>query len=635
MSKKLFTPMKINNCEIPNRLVVTAMVTNYCNEDGTATERYIKYHEEKAKGGWGLIIAEDYAINENGKGYTNIPGLYNDEQIPGHKKLVDTVHKYDSKIFCQVYHPGRQSNHFVNGGKQPVAPSPIPCPWLKEIPHELTVDEIHELVSQFGDCALRAKKAGFDGVEVHLAHGYLLMEFLSPHTNKRVDEYGGCFKNRARIVREVYEDVRSKVGADFPVTCRISSRDGYMGGRELMDTLELAQFLEDLGFDALNVSSGMYGNHNNLEIDNQQHGFTLPYVERIKEVVNIPVMITNRITNAEMAEVILKTGKADFVGMGRTSLADPYLPNKAKNDKQETIRHCINCNLGCYGGVLGELGHVTCLVNPSVGREYEFDYNKVENPKKVYIAGGGPGGMQAAITATKKGHDVTLFEAKDCLGGQFLSAAYPPGKGELTTFTSWLIQEMKTLNVKIKLNTPLTKEIVEQDKPDTVIFAAGGNPIVPPIKGSNKPHVVVAEDVLLGKVDTGSKVIVIGGGEVGVETAAFIAMKENGSVSIVEMLPNIHESLRLKKLLNEYDVEVNVNTKLAEIADNYIIVEQGPFKKAIEADTVVLSLGYRPNNTSLEEIKEVCDDVRVIGGAVKTGNALGATRDAFEVVMSL
>lgn len=627
--------MKIGNCEIPNRLAVTAMVTNYCTDDGMVTDRYIKYHEEKAKGGWGLIITEDYAINEMAKGYPQIPGLYNDEQIPGNQKFTDTIHKYDTKVFCQIYHPGRQSNHFVNGGKQPVAPSPIACPWLKEIPHELTKEEIQKLVTEFGDCALRAKKSGFDGVEIHLAHGYLLAEFLSPHANKRVDEYGGCFKNRTRIVREIYEDVRSKVGSDFPVMCRFSSRDGYTGGRELVDSLELAKFLDVLGFDALDISSGMYGSYNNLDIDNQQHGHNLPYVERIKEIVNIPVMITNRITTAAMAEVILETGKSDFIGMGRTSLADPHFPNKAKSGKEETVRHCINCNLGCFGGILGEIGHVTCLVNPAVGREYELNYSKADKSKKVYIAGGGPGGMQAAITATEKGHDVTLFEAKDQLGGQFLSAAYPPTKGELTLFTSWLIQEMKALNIKIKLNTPLTKEILEQEKPDVVIVATGGNPIMPPIKGINKTHVVLAEDVLLGKADTGAKVVIAGGGEVGVETAAFVAMKENGSVTIIEMMPHIYEDLRMKKLLKECDIEVNVSTKLAEIADNYVVVEQGPFKKAIEADTVVLAFGYTPNNALAEELKEVCNDVRAIGGAVKTSNAMDASRQGFDEAMSL
>lgn len=636
MYENLFSPMKIGNCEIPNRLVVTAMVTNYCTEDGMITDRFIKYHEEKAKGGWGLIVTEDYAINENGKGYTSIPGLYDDEQILGNKRLVDTIHQYNTKIFCQIYHPGRQSNHFVNGGVQPVAPSPIPCPWLKEIPRELTIEEIHTLVSQFGDTALRAKKSGFDGVEVHIAHGYLLLEFLSPFTNKRTDEYGGCFANRVRIIKEVYEDIRKKVGSDFPVTARISSRDGYYGGRDLLDSLELCQYLKELGIDGLNISSGMYGDHVNYDIDNYKHGFVVPYAEEIKQLVNnIPVIATNRITTAGVAETIIKMGKADFVGMGRTSLADPYFPEKIKNGEEASVRHCINCNLGCYGGVLGPIGCVTCLVNPSVGKEYELDYTKTENPKKIFIAGGGPGGMQAAITVAQKGHNVTLFEEREQLGGQFLSAAYPPGKGELTLFTSWLIQEIKKLDIKVQLSTKLTKEIVERENPDTVIVATGGTPTIPPIKGIDKAHVFTAEDVLLGKVPTGANVVVCGGGEVGVETAAFVAQKENGKVTVVEMLPNVFPDLSFKKLFHEYSIDVKVSTKVAEIGDNKVIVDNGTTQTSIKADTVILAFGYRPNNILKEEIKDACTDVRVIGGALKTSNALYATREAFEEAITI
>ncbi|MBF7097890.1 oxidoreductase [Alkalibacter mobilis] len=635
MYKNLFSPMRIGNCEIPNRLVVTAMVTNYCTEDGFVTDRFIKYHEEKAKGGWGLIITEDYAVNEMAKGYSHIPGLYKDEQIEGSKKLTDAIHKYESKIFCQIYHPGRQSNQFVNGGKQPVAPSAIPCPWLKEIPRELTVEEILQIVEDFGDCALRAKKSGFDGVEVHLAHGYLLAEFMSPHTNKRVDEYGGCFSNRLRIVKEVYENVRSKVGDDFPIICRFSSRDGFMGGRTLMDSIELAQYLEALGFQALDISQGMYGDYNNLDNDTLRHGFTVLDADEIKQVVNIPVMPTNRITTAGLAEALISGGKADLIGMGRTSLADPHFPNKVKKGKLSSVRHCINCNLGCFGGILGPRGHVTCLVNPSVGREYELDFSKSNDPKKVFIAGGGPGGLQAAVTAAQKGHHVTVFEKKSQLGGQLLSAAYPPTKGEVAQFTAWLIQEVKNLNIALRLNTILTKELVDSEKPDVVIVATGGSPIIPPIKGITKPHVVLAEDVLLGKVSTGNKVVVCGGGEVGIETAAFEATKENGSVTVIEMMDHTHKNLRLNQLLDMYGVTVNINTKLSEIADSHVIVEQGPFKRVIEADTVILAFGYKPLNILADELKDTCQDVRVIAGANKTGNALDATIEGLDVAMSL
>ncbi len=633
MYNTLFSTMKIGNVELKNRLAVTAMVTNYCNQDGTLTERYMRYHEEKAKGGWGLIITEDYAINENGKGYDRIPGLYNDEQILLNKEFTQRIQKYGTKIICQIYHPGRQTNHYVNGGVQPIAPSPIPCPYLKDIPKEITKEEINLIVSQFGDAALRAKKSGFDGAEIHLAHGYLLFEFLSPHTNKRTDEYGGCFKNRFRIVKEVYEDVRKKVGYDFLVTCRLSSRDGFFGGRDIFDSMELAVNLESLGFQCINVSSGSYGSHSNYDIDSYKHGYVAPYAELIKQVVNIPIMCTNRITTAGVAEVILRSRKADLIGMGRTSLADPHFPNKVKAGNEESIRHCINCNLGCYGNLLtGKM--CSCLVNPTVGREGEIDNIKTENKKTVYIAGGGPGGVQAAILGVERGYKVVIFEATERLGGQLLSAAYPPGKGELTLFTSWLEKQVKEKEIEVRYKTSLTREIVEKEKPDAVIVATGGTPFVPPIKGINLPHVHTAEEVLLGEVATGDNVVVCGGGEVGVETATAIAFRENGQVSIVEMLPNIFSDLQYKRLLGEYEAKIFTNTKVLEITEDSVIVDTNGTEKVIPAETVVLAFGYKPNNKLADDIKDLCE-VKVIGGSVKTGNALEATGNALDAILEI
>lgn len=641
MSKKLFTPLKINQCEIPNRFVVTAMVTNYCNEDGTATDRYIRYHEEKAKGGWGLILTEDYAVNQHAKGYKCIPGLWNDGQIEGHKRLTETIHKYESKIFAQIYHPGRQSSHGVNGGVQPIAPSAIPCPWCRDLPREITVDEIKQIVKDFADCAYRVKQSGFDGVEIHLAHGYLLFEFLSPFTNKRTDEYGGSFENRVRIVKEVYEAVREKVGDDFPVTARISSIDGFIGGRGIVDSLVLAQWLEETGFNALNVSQGMYGDNSDYNVDPQkEHAFNHQRTEEIKKVVDFPVIITNNMYDPRIGEAILKAGKADFIGMGRSSLADPHLPEKAKAGDYESIRHCLYCNLGCYGGILSG-GCVSCVVNPSVGREGECDYSKVMTPKKVYIAGGGPGGMEAARVAAIRGHHVTLFEKQDQLGGQFRSAAYPPTKGDLSTFVSWLNMELKKHNVEIRYNTELTKEIVQQDKPDTVIVATGGVPAVPPIKGIERPHVYFAEDVLLGKVAIGEEIVIAGGGEVGSETASLLAVEQKGSITIVEMLPDLMNDIagtpkiRIKKILDDYNVKSYTNSKVVEIGEGHVVIERGVERFAVKADTVVLALGYKPNNKLAEELKDVCADIKVIGGATETGNALGATRDGFDVGMSI
>ncbi|HHW03742.1 MAG TPA: FAD-dependent oxidoreductase [Thermoanaerobacterales bacterium] len=641
MLKALFTPQKINNCVIPNRLVVTAMVTNFCNEDGTLTDRFIKYHEEKAKGGWGLIITEDYAVNPNAKGYQFIAGLYNDEQIEGNRRLTNTIHKYDSKIFCQIYHPGRQTSHFVNGGVQPVAPSAIPCPWCRDLPRELTVDEIHEIVGQFGDTALRAKKAGFDGVEVHAAHGYLLAEFLSPYANKRTDEYGGCFENRIRILKEVIADIRSKVGNDFPVIVRISGEERVEGGRTMAETLVLAREIESMSFDGIHVSSGVYGNYNKGIVSTmyQEHAWTTDFAAEVKRVVSIPVITVNRINEPKMADTTISMGKADFVGMGRGSLADPYLPMKAKMGDFESIRYCIGCLQGCVMQLLKGRS-ITCLVNPEIGHEYETDYTKVEEPKNVMVIGAGPGGLEAAMIAAKRGHRVTVYEQRNDIGGQFKSAAYPPCKGELSNFVSWIRNELKKLNVEIKLNTTVTEELIKEVNPDAIVLATGGVPVKPNIKGIDKDHVVFAEDVLLGKVPTKDLIVVCGGGEVGGETAAALALEEK-KVSIVEMLPEILKELdpvqtiELTNILNKYGVKQYTNTKVVEITDNGVVCESKGNRFTLPADTIVLAFGYKPNKTLEDKARAYCREVYTIGGAVKTSNALDAIQDGFQVGLKL
>lgn len=641
MLKNLFLSEKINNCEIPNRLVVTAMVANYCNTDGSATDKYIAYHEAKAKGGWGLIITEDYAINENAMGYERIAGLWNDEQIESHKKLTDTIHKYDSKIFAQIYHAGRQTCNFVNGGVQPVAPSAIPCPWLRELPRELKKTEIKQIISDFGDTALRAKKAGFDGVEIHAGHGYLLAEFLSPYSNKRIDEYGGCLDNRARIVKEVIENIRSKVGQDFPVIIRFSGDETVEGGRDMSESRVLAKLFEEWGVDGLHVSSGAYGNYNKGIVSTMYipHAWTVEFANEIKKLVNIPVITANRINDPRMADNILEMGKADFIGMGRGSLADPELPNKAKNGDFTSIRYCIGCLQGCVNKLL-EGEEITCLVNPTLGRDLEIDYKKTIEPKKVCVIGGGPGGLEAARAAALKGHNVELYEKRDFLGGQFKAAAYPPCKGELSTYVSWISGELDKLNVNVHLNTKVTKELINEIKADYVIIATGGNPIIPPIKGVNKNHVYTAEDMLLGKIQPGDNIVVAGGGEVGGETAAHLAMQER-KVTIVEMQSDIlneldaTSTLQLKNILNRYRVDIKTNTKVVEILDDGVIVDNGNETFTINADTVVLGLGYRPNNSLVDDLKDLDATVITIGGAVKTSNALVAIREGFDAGISI
>jgi 2,4-dienoyl-CoA reductase-like NADH-dependent reductase (Old Yellow Enzyme family)/thioredoxin reductase len=635
-TEKIFTPYKIGTCEIPNRLVVPAMVANMC-PDGNATEQYIKYHEEKAKGGWGLIITEDYRINEQSAGYPAVAGLWKEEQIPSHKKFTDIIHQYHAKIFCQIYHAGRQANHNVNGGIKPLSCSPVPCPWNKEIPHELTVAEIKGLVQDFGNTALNAQKAGFDGLEIHAAHGYLIHEFLSPNCNHRIDEYGGSYENRMRFLKEIMEDVRAKVGPDFPICIRFSAQENSEGGRRMYESRQMLMDIEEWGADAIHLSNGMYGVRSSVGIAAsffQQHGWNMDFAAEAKTFLNIPVITVGRISEPAMAEDIIRSGKADFIAMGRASLADPHWPNKARAGANNDIRHCIGCLQGCtastYQGV-----PIYCLVNPELGHEYKYDYSKAKQSKVVYIAGAGIAGMEAARAAAIKGHKVEIFEQKDTVGGQFISAAYPPFKGEFATYTAWLLREIKKYdNIKLHLNTELTPEKITAANPDKVIIASGARAVIPNIPGIDHKKVVLAEDVLLGKSDTGRNVLIVGGGMVGSETAAYLGMQCKDKITLVELRDAIAMDLEvgirddLKECLRRNFVDVKINTSIAGITDEGALLKQGDSVTLFPCDTVVLAIGTRAHSPLAAQLKDVCDFV-VVGDAVKARQAIQASAEGF------
>ena len=640
MPKYLFTPMRIGKMEVSNRLVVPAMVMNFCNNDGTATEKYIAYHEAKAKGGWGLIITEDYAVDPRGKGFIGIPGLWNDDQIESHSKLPERVHRYGSKIVAQIYHAGRQTNHLVIGA-QPVAPSPIPCPANQEIPHELTKAEIRNIVEEFGDCALRAKKAGFDGVEVHGAHGYLIAQFMSAYSNKRTDEYGGSLLNRIKFPLEIISNIRAKAGNDFPIIFRISGDEFVPGGRTIEDTKAIAVLLEQAGINAIHVSAGVYGSMQFIIPPSAvRHGWIADFAAEVKKVVSIPVITVGRITDPIMAETIIASGKADFVSMGRASLADPELPNKTSAKKFDDINYCIGCLQGCVGNLFkGNPGG--CLVNPVTGRESEFALRPVDKKKKVFVAGGGPAGMEAAIVAAQRGHEVHLYEKSDRLGGQYLIGAIPPNKGEVDMFLAWQQNQLKKYNVNVHFNTELTVEIVEKEAPDAVIVATGGEPIVPDIPGKDKPNVVHANDVLLGNVNVGHRVIVIGGGMVGSETADHLA-NHGKEVTIVEMLPDIaideEAAVRyfLMKDLHDNGVKIFVNAPVKEILDDGVISEiDGAETKIGPADTIVMAIGAKSVNNLTKELEGEVPLVLTIGDALKVRKALEAVEEGYKAGLAV
>ena len=640
MLDHVFSPYTIKNVTFPNRLVVSAMVTNFCNKDGSASERYIAYHEEKAKGGFGMIITEDYAIRVKGKGFSNVAGMWDDSLIDSHSELTRRVHQYDSKIIAQIYHAGRQTHQGVTGFP-PEAPSAVPCPANKQIPHELTVEEINEIEKDFADCARRCKQAGFDGIEIHGGHGYLVAEFMSSYSNKRIDQYGGSLTNRMRFPLEAIAAIRKAVGEEFIVGFRISADELVPGGRTKEDTKTIALMLEAAGIDFLHVSAGVYGSSHAIAPPQAiKHGWLTDFAKEVKEIVHIPVITVGRINDPLIADQIIRSGKADFVTMARASLCDPHMPEKARQGNFEEIRYCIACSQGCMGVLLKDKP-IHCALNPMLGQEYKYINKQTDQFKKVLVVGGGPAGMQAAITAAEQGHQVTLYEKNNCLGGQYRLAAIPPNKGEITSFLYWQQIMLKKLGVNVILNQQVDKDLIENSDCDVVIVATGGKPIIPEISGVGSKNVVTACEILDGKVFCGQKAVVIGGGQIGTETALHLAVHRK-DVTLIEMTNDLaiketaHPREFLLKAVEDSTINVMLNSCVKDIRENSVVVETAKDQLIeVAADTVILAIGMTEENVLPEQIKDCQKEIITIGDAKEVRQVMDAVREGFETAINL
>lgn len=637
---KVFEPIHIGNLELKNRMIVSAMVTNYCTPDGMATEKYIAYHEHKAKGGWGLIITEDYAVTPKAGGFVRLPGLWEDSQIKSHKKLTERVHAAGGKIAAQIYHAGRETSSAVTG-EQPVAPSAVREPSMPETPRELTVKEIHELVEHFGDCALRAKKAGFDAVELHGAHGYLVGAFASPFSNKRSDEYGGTIRNRARFGMEIIRNIKEKCGKDYPVIYRMSVVEYVPGGLEQEESKVLAKLMEEAGADCIHCSQGVYAStHVIIPPAVVPRAAFVDNAAGIKSAVSVPVIAVGRINDVEVAESVLESGKADLVTMARASLADPDMPVKVKEGRADEVIRCIGCLQGC-AGENGKGNCVRCLVNPLTGMEDEYDLTPAITPKRVIVAGGGVSGCEAAIISAARGHKVTLIEKSDRLGGQWIPASVPIGKAEFTSFLCWQKAMLKKLNVQVLLNTEADEELLKLYDPEVVIAATGSSPMIPKFKGYDQDFVVTAHDVLLGRAEVGKRVAVVGGGLVGAETADMLSLQCE-KVSVIEMLPEIMRdgepspSRYIKERFKKYGVDIYTSTKLTEIGDHKIFAEKDGQQIVIDdVDSVIIAVGVRKNaalDDALEKLE--CQVIRV-GDANGVKNGYLGIREGYEAGLNI
>lgn len=638
----LLSPIKIGTMEVRNRFVVPPMGTNFANPDGSVSKQLINYLAARSKGGYGLIIVEVTAVDPLGKAIPWQPGIWDDKFVPGWKELVDEVHKYGAKIAVQLHHAGRQTTHEVIGS-QPVAPSPIPCPVDREIPRELTTEEVYGLIEKFGDAAVRARDAGFDGVEVHGAHGYLIAQFMSAYSNKRIDEFGGDFTSRMKFPVDIVKNIRAKVGNGYPIIFRFSGDERVPGGRTIDESRIVAEKMEKAGVNALHVSTGVYGSIPWLIAPSAvPPAYNVYAAEEIKKVVKIPVIAVGRINDPHLAEDILEGGKADLVSLGRESIADPELPNKTAAGMINEISPCIGCMQACVGYLFDpKYLKISCLVNPFTGREEELKIEKAAAPKKVIVVGGGPGGLEAAWVAAKKGHKVTVYEKEEVLGGQYRIGAIPPTKQDILKALRYYITMGKKYGVEYKTGIEATEELILEENPDAVILATGGVPLMPNIKGIDNPKFVKAIDVLEGKKEVGMNVLVVGGGMVGVETADFLG-EHLHKVTIVEMLPEIAKDEQdavkyfLLKRLNEYGVKTITGATVKEFIDDGVICEKdGKEEKIAGFDTVILAMGAKAYNPLEEKIKDKVPELYVIGDAVKARKAVEAIEEGARAAVKI
>ena len=650
--RKLFSGKKIGSCELKNRIIVSPFLKNYANRDGSVTQRLIDYWVERAKGGVGLILVGTANISPESLGNRYMLGIYDDFLIDGLKKLVEAVHQNGAKIGIQIQHRGRHAGA-VFSGFQPVAPSPIsplihetPPKPSKEKPRGLSIEEIKKIINKFGEAAIRAKKSGFDIIEIHGAHGYLINEFLSPYSNKRTDKYGGSKENRERFAMEIISCMKEAVGNDFPLLYRFTGDEFIDGGRTLEDNQDFATRLEKAGIDAIDVSVGMdQSSHLTCAtLDLPQSPFAY-LAAGIKEKVSIPVIAVNRINDPDLAESILEEGKADFICMARPIHADPYFPLKAMENRKEDISNCIGCLQGCVD-IKDQLLPIECVINPAAGREREYRIKPVKNKKQIMIIGGGPAGMEAARVSSLRGHKVFLYDMEEELGGQIKYAMRLPYNDDFGEITRYLSVHLKKQKVEINLNTEVTTDMIHQFNPDILILATGAIPYVPPIPGVRDKHVLTFLDILKEpSLLKGKKVVVIGRDELkACQIAEYIAERDmevilispfegdkivadGGQRGLYYVLPRILENKKITiygkttiEAINKKSVSVyNYHTEKKEEIEN--------------VDQVILAVGTMSRRNLVDDIlkEDGLGEIYCIGDCVIPRKSLEAMREGAEI----
>ena len=646
--EKLFQPCKIGLLKIPNRIVMVAVTTRYDFEE---SDRLAKFYAARAKGGVGLIttgaLQTLYPGRKTGASRVNI---HSDKDIPKLKEWVKAIHDNGSKAAAQLATYGYWSKRGTEGTAEDVGPSAIVLPregihpvfsLAEYLPRSraLTVEEILMIQEAIGDAALRAREAGFDAIEIQCVGGNILHRFTNPFTNIREDQYGGNVENRVRMIAETIAKVKQKVGNDFPIICRIPGLDMVPWGLGLSRWQEIAPYIEKAGVHALSVYPRWMETREPLPQMCVPRNAFVYLAKGIKQVVHVPVIACVRINDPLDAEQIIATGQADLIGMGRPLVADPDLPNKAKEGRLEDINLCTAC-CRCYDDVASDK-FMRCSVNARAGREGETIVKRAKKAKKVFIIGGGPAGMEAARVAALRGHQVTLFETKDKLGGQLLCAIVPPYKDEWNSTIRYLTTQLEKLHVEVRMNTGCTAKDVEEGKPDVVMVATGAMPLIPNLPGMNGDPVVTAVDVLTGRKQTSQNVVIVGGGSTGCETAEFLAQKGK-QVTILEMLPRIgadygpmNRWVVIDRLIAA-GIRLETGVKVEAVTEKGVkVLRAGLYPEFFEADSVVLAMGMVSNDEAARTLGGKVASVFKIGDALKPASVAEAIESGFKISLQI
>ncbi len=635
MYPKLQEPARLGGLFLKNRTVMPAMGTGYSSPEGEVTDRLLAYLERRARGGVGLIITEVLAVHPAGRGFPSELGIHDDRFIPGLARMAAGVRGAGAAVAAQLHHAGRETFPQVIG-EQPVAPSAIGSRALGVQPRELEVAEIEQLVQSYAAAARRAREAGFDAVEVHGAHGYLVHQFISPYSNLREDEYGGDAPGRIRFAREIVRAIKDEAGRDFPVLFRLSSSELVSGGYDLDYLLPLLPLLAEEGVDAFHVSCGVYDSPGNPTCPGMHHpaGLNVERAAAIRAAVEVPIIVAGKMHDPALAERVLTAGQADLVAFGRQHLADPDFLAKAWEGRGDEIRTCLSCNQGCIERLTFQFKSITCSINPACGEEWRVFKSPSTGP--FLVIGAGPAGLQAALTLAEAGAEVELLEREGEPGGQLRPASRPQDKQPLADWVTWATRRLSALGVDLRTGRAAGEADLGDASLDGVVLATGSIPIVPAVPGEG-PEIAEARSVLLGQTDCGGQVVVVGAGPVGLETAAFL-LEKGCTVTVIEAAPaspvlalTSHGYYLHRRV--HHEGRLLLSTRLEALTPRGVLVSSEEGTMELEADTVVWAAGAASDDSLSGAAPGVA--VEVVGDAQRVGTLLDATRSGYKAALQL